>query len=330
MTDPDRLRAQQDELFAARYKLYADYGEWAGFALATVVGSMQQIAALKTEEGTRIVATRDGDYRNWDPDVLAVDNVAEGYIFQRVEQFGRLRSGGFRATVLSEEAGQRQFDFGGPSIYIVSDPFDGSLLYKNDLGAFYFTTVAVFDEQGSHLATAIGDLVNGRVDFADTGGAFTARLHNDRLIDITPSRPGSCTALASAVLETYLLKPKYLYQEPDDAYSFAETLKPLLSAVKFLHANGGPGGFADVAFGRVDVYLAHKQPFIDVFSGLGVAQQAGAVITTFDGQPVRFVPDVNQRLYVVCSANQPLHQAVLDRLRAIRQQHAIQWSKQRK
>ncbi|HUW83135.1 MAG TPA: inositol monophosphatase family protein [Phycisphaerae bacterium] len=327
MTDPQKLRAEQDRQFAARYRQYTEYGQWSAFALATVVGSMEQIAALKTEEGARTVATREGDYRNWDPDVLAVDSVAEGYIFQRIEQFAKMLPGGFRATVLSEEAGRKQFDLGDQQVYIVSDPFDGSLLYKNDMGAFYFTTVAVFDRDGRHLATAIGDIVNRRVDFASDRGAWTARLDGDRLIDVKQPAPGSADAIAKAVLETYLLKPKYLYQEADDAYSFAETLKPLLSSVKFIHANGGPGGFADVAFGRVDVYLAHKQPFIDVFSGLGVAQQAGVVVTTFDGEPLTFTPDVNQRLYVVCSANRTLHQAVLDCLRDIRAQHNIEWRK---
>lgn len=319
--------AKEDEQFVARYERYESYGDWTGFVLATVVGAMEQIAALKTEEGARVVATRDGNYRNWDPEVLAIDDVAEGYIFQRVEQFGRLRKGGFRGTVLSEEAGEKKFDFGGQKVYIVSDPFDGSLLYKNDLGAFYFTTVAIFDESGKHLATAIGDIVNRRVDFASASGAWRGRLDGDELTEVKGPSLGGAGAIGEAVLETYLLKPKYLYQEADDAYSFVETLKPLLSSVKFIHANGGPGGFSDVAFGRVDMYLAHKQPFIDIFSGVGVAEQAGAVITTFDGEPLKFVADVNQRFYVLCSANRKLHEAVLDQLRVIREQHGIKWSK---
>jgi hypothetical protein len=56
-------------------------------------------------------------------------------------------------------------------------------------------------------------------------------------------------------------------------------------------------------------------------------QQAGAVVTTFDGEPLAFTPDVNQRFYVVCSANRTLHQAVLDCLCDIRAQHNIEWRK---
>lgn len=326
MVDPDHVSKQQAEQFLRRYQRYRDYGQWTGFALATIEGAMEQIASLQAEHGRQIVATRDGHYRNWDPQVLGVDSVAEGYIFQRIQQFGQI-CGGFNACVLSEEAGQKRFDFGPEPVYIISDPFDGSLLYKNDLGAFYFTTVAVFDQAGRHLATAIGDIVNRRIDFASSDGAWTARLGDDGLSDIRQPKPSSCTQIGSAVLETYLLKPKYLYQEADDSYSFAETFKPLLEQVSFIHANGGPGGFADVAFGRVDLYLAHKQPFIDVWSGIGLAQQANAQLSTFDGQPVEFTADVNQRLYVLCSANEQLHRAVLEQLQTIKRRCGIRFAK---
>ncbi len=318
-----RIRQLRDR----RFKQYAEHGPWGAFVLATIQGTIEEINGLKLAEGRRLVATRQGDYRNWDPDVLGVDEAAEGYIFDALKQFGATL-GGLRATVLSEEAGAKTLDLGaGMDVIVISDPFDGSLLYKNDLGAFYYTTVSVWDTRGGHLATAVGDCVNNRVDFAGGRTAFSARYTPDGLADLRHAKPSSTTDLARVTMETYLMKPKYLYQEPDDAYSFVETFKPLLSQVKFISGNGGPSGFTDVALGRTDLYLAHKQPLIDVFSGIGVALTAGAVITTFDGEPVQFSTDINSRHYILCTSNRALHQKVLRCIADIKRQAGLTWRK---
>ena len=312
---------------ARRFEQYADYGPWGAFALATIQGSIEQINALKVSEGRKLVATRDGDYRNWDPDVLGVDEAAEGYIFDSLKQFARTTPKGVKATIVSEEAGKHELDMGTEEVVIISDPFDGSLLYKNDLGAYYYTTVAVWTPEGKHLATAVGDCVNYRVDFANAETALTARYSDQGLTNITPASPSKTTDLAKTAMESYMMKPKYLYQEPDDAYSFVETFKPLLSQVKFINPNGGPSGFTDVAMGRMDFYLAHKQPLIEIFSGCGVALTAGTVITTFDGDPIKLSTDIDSRHFVVCAANPTLHRKVLACIADIRKSTGYQWKK---
>ncbi|HUW58077.1 MAG TPA: inositol monophosphatase family protein [Planctomycetota bacterium] len=329
MSGTDKEMQARHALWEKRLERYAEYGDWGAFALATVQGSIEEINALK-EEGRRLVATRDGNYRNWDPDVLAVDEAAEGYIFDCLKRFSERKSNAFSARVISEEAGERSFGTGSEKIVIISDPFDGSLLYKNDLGAFYFTTVAAYDGKGNHLATAIGDCVNRRVDFANTERAFTAKFAETALTDVRPPKLSINTDLSKVTIESYLMKPKYLYQEADDAYSFIETFKPLFSKVKFVCPNGGPGGFSDVAFGRMDVYFAHKQPLIDVFSGVGVARLAGAVITDFDGNAVPFSDDINKRFYVIASANRELHDQILTIVAGIRKATGLEWKKRPK
>jgi len=325
----DKQMEERHGLWKERLESYSEYGEWGAFVLATVQGSIEEINDLK-ESGRRLVATRDGQYRNWDPDVLKVDEAAEGYIFDSLKRFNEMKSDSFSARVISEEAGDRSFGTGKEKIHIISDPFDGSLLYKNDLGAFYFTTVAAFDENGNHLATAIGDCVNRRVDFANPDVALSARFEGSKLSDLKQPAPSANTDLSKVALESYLMKPKYLYQEADDAYSFVETFKPLLSRVKFICPNGGPGGFSDVAFGRMDVYLAHKQPLIDVFSGIGVARTAGAVITDFDGNDVPFSDDIHKRLYIVTSGNRELHDEILGIIAEIKRATGFKWEKPKK
>jgi len=329
MTHEKGQMESRQMLWQQRFDNFIDYGEWGAFALATVMGSIEEINGLK-ESARRVVATREGDYRNWDPDILGVDEAAEGYIFDCIGRFNGMKGDDFTATIISEEAGERTFGTGAKKITIISDPFDGSLLYKNDLGAFYYTTVAVYDADGSHLATGIGDCVQRRVDFANAETAMTARFKGAELINVkTPPRSENAD-LSKATIESYMMKPKFLYQEADDAYSFVETFKPFLSRVKFVVPNGGPCGFSDVAFGRIDVYFAHKQPLIEIFSGQGVARTAGVVITDFDGNEVPFSDDINHRLFVLASGNDAIHEQVLKILSDIKAETGYTWAKPRR
>ena len=85
----------------------------------------------------------------------------------------------------------------------------------------------------------------------------------------------------------------------------------MLKQFKFINPNGGPYGFVDVAEGKIDCYFARQQPFVDVFSGIYIAQQAGAVVTDFDGKAVKFVAEEETVWDVVATTNQTLHDQVL-------------------
>jgi fructose-1,6-bisphosphatase/inositol monophosphatase family enzyme len=107
-----------------------------------------------------------------------------------------------------------------------------------------------------------------------------------------------------------MMKPAFLY-------GTAEALRPIFERARFILPNGGPGGFADVAAGRIDVYLAWREALTEVFSGLYIAERAGCVVTGWDGVPVRFEPDVHAVYSIVCSANRRLHAEVLRALEAV-------------
>ena len=96
MSETEKVMEERHALWEERLESYAEYGEWGAFALATIQGSIEEINGLK-ESGRRLVATRDGDYRNWDPDVFAVDEAAEGYIFDCLKRFSQLKSARFSA-----------------------------------------------------------------------------------------------------------------------------------------------------------------------------------------------------------------------------------------
>ncbi len=107
-----------------------------------------------------------------------------------------------------------------------------------------------------------------------------------------------------------MMKPAFLYPT-------TEALRPLLGRARFVLPNGGPGGFVDVACGRVDVYLAWREALTEVFSSVAVALAAGCVVTGWDGAPLVFRPDIHALHTVVCSANPRLHGEVLRALEGV-------------
>ena len=283
---------------------FAEFGKWTAFGLSLAQTSLEAIESLGGK-GTEVIEGRPPGYRDFDPEVIGVDKQAEDAII------GGLRQSGVKAVVLSEEAGRLELP-GDPAragelaepVYCIIDPFDGSMLYRRQIPAFWYTCLAIYDRQRQPLCAVVVDVLQRTVDFANREGAYTATLSDDSLYAVKEARPSQVTALKDAFLESYMMKPRYMYPT-------AVTFRPLLEKCKFVLANGGPCGFADVAKGKVDVYLAVKEAAVEVFTGLPLAQRAGAVVTTFDGGPVAFEDDINKRFAVVCSANEHLHEQVL-------------------
>jgi fructose-1,6-bisphosphatase/inositol monophosphatase family enzyme len=267
----------------------------AEFVVRAVVAAVRHAHALG-EKATDVIATRQAGYREWDPEVIRIDRELENIYLSALQQTG------WRVTLLSEEVQQVELPGEGEPLFAVCDPFDGSALYRRGIRAFWFTAFALYGADGNPLAAAVGDLLNNRVEFCDADGVFAASVGN--LATRQPLRPNRVTQLNDAYLATYLMKPHFLYPT-------VERFKALLSAVKFVVPNGGPCGFTDVAAGRVDIYLAVRQPMTEVFTGLPIALRAGCVVTDFEGNPVPFDPDIRRRYDLVCACTPELHQQVL-------------------
>ena len=74
------------------------------------------------------------------------------------------------------------------------------------------------------------------------------------------------TELEKASIESYAMKPKkYLLPLVDE---YRKVMEPF----KFFLPNGGPYAFADVAEGKIDCYFERRQPYVDVFSGIFIAE----------------------------------------------------------
>lgn len=264
------------------------------------------VRRLAPGRGRRVVAGRDAGYRAWDPEVLGVDTAAER------AAIAVLRRAGVRGTLLSEEAGEvpigrRRSGDGAEAVFVIMDPFDGSLLYRRGIRAHWLTALGVYAGDGTPQAAGVIDHVTGEITLADSAGAFGVARPGARA---RPLRPARTRVLDGAFLEAYMMKPAFLYPT-------ATALRPLFERAQFILPNGGPGGFADVASGRIDVYLAWQEALTEVFSAVYVAERAGCVVSHWDGSPVRFRPDIHALHSLVCSANPRLHEDVLRALQGI-------------
>jgi fructose-1,6-bisphosphatase/inositol monophosphatase family enzyme len=257
---------------------------------------------------------RDGtprSYRHWDTETLRIDKEVEGYY---IDQLSR---DGIDAIMLSEEAGRlviKPRNSPPPAmsmpVFFVSDPFDGSMLYKRNIPDFWYTALAIYTRpeiipEAEPLTAVVVDLVSKLVHYCDTNASYEGTIHPDGSVS-EPRRlaPNTTSELAQSFLETYMMKPPFMYPT-------SEIFKFLLTKVKFILPNGGPCGFCDVANGRIDIYLGHKQPHNDIYPGLAVAEKAGCVVTTFEGHPVRFDDHIEKRYNVLCTCTKALHEKVL-------------------
>jgi fructose-1,6-bisphosphatase/inositol monophosphatase family enzyme len=307
-----------DDRFAKRLACLEGEAKLTAFNVAAVAEAIDTVHALKgTTAGLQTIQTRQGDWKSWDPDVFGVDEATEGGYIKRLRELQR------PIVMLSEESDRVDVNLqvAAEPMYCVSDPFDGSWLFKRQLPLWWYTSLAFFAKDFTPLSTATGDVTQNLIAFADSTGAYLITSEGDRLVDKRPldeayrqatagDAPGD---LGGACIESYGLKPKKFLKPLIERYG------DLVYSFKMFYPNGGPFGFVDVATGQVDVYFAVQQPFVDVFSGLDVAVRSGAVVTDFEGNPFRLETDDCHTQYdVVASRSQRLHDQVLDKLASCR------------
>lgn len=282
---------------------------WREIVVTGLQAAHATVRRLASAAGQRVVAGREAGYRAWDPEVIGVDTATERAVVAALKRHG------IHGTLLSEEAGERALTArsGVPSsitepVYVVMDPFDGSLLYRRGIRAHWFTALGIYGRDGAPRASGIIDHTTAEVTVADSAGAVRIPRPGARPVRL---RPAATRRLDGAFVEAYMMKPSFLY-------ATATALRPLLERAKFILPNGGPGGFADVAGGRIDVYLAWNEALTEVHSAAYIAARAGCVITNWDGSPLAFTPDIHAVYNLVCSANPMLHREVLAALKTIR------------
>lgn len=300
-----------DELFLNRKTSFKEEGETSSFNIAAVAEALDIITELKEKNiGTETVEARIGEYKSWDPDIFRVDKDTENKYIERLKGLN------INVVLLSEEIGRLDINFDKKTdvVYAVSDPFDGSFLFKRGISDFWYSSLAFFDKEFKPISCAVGDAISKVIAYANDKGSFITKLENENIIfrfkldekyRKTMGRK-NITEIKNASIESYAMKPKKFLFPLVDEY------RELLTDFKFFLPNGGPYGFVDIAEGKIDVYFALRQPFVDVFSGIYIAMQAGAVVTDFNGNEVKFTDNVKSVHDVVASTNKILHEKVLE------------------
>jgi len=311
----------KDELFAKRCENWRSEGDLTAFNLACVAEALDTVSSLSEQNvGWEVVEKRIGEYKSWDPEIIKVDKDTENGYWRRLEERGT------PFIFLSEEAGRVEInsDRKGETYFVVCDPFDGSFLFKHGIPAYWYSSLAFFNSDHHPASCVVGDCYPRVLAYANEQGAFRVELGEDQLLHkvkldrqyrILMGRP-DVTQMEGASIASYAMKPKKFLMPLVDEY------RELLEPFKFLNPNGGPYGFVDVAEGKIDCYFALRQPFVDVFSGIYVAEQAGAVVTDFDGKRVGFEPDEETVWDVVATTNEQLHEKILAAIARCKQKNA--------
>lgn len=272
-------------------------GPLTSFAIASVLGAIKKISQLNEEKGKVVVATRTNE-RKYDPETFKVDEVAEGYFLERIKQ-SKIPS-----IIISEELGKKLINAKNEDdikYYFISDPFDGSWLYKRGLKKDWYTTLAIYTKEGIAVTSAVGDIINKIIYFCNSSESFTLNLDNNKIKKIKPS---NITLLKEATISSYLLKPHRMYPT-------IQQYENIFKNSKFINTNGGPNGFCEVANASTDAYLAINEPFIEIFSALPIAIRAKTIVTDFQGNQINFDLDYKKKYNILCSSTKKLHEEIL-------------------
>ena len=229
---------------------------------------------------------------------VEVDRVAEAAVFHHL---GGLAERGERFSVLSEEAGQR--DFGAPYPLVLVDPVDGSLNAKQGVPLFGLMLAVL---EGPTLADATAGLVQN----LSTGRTWTALRGGGARSDGAP-----LTVLARSDRER--IEVLGLESTPR-ALKLAQPLVERSHKIRILGSMAI--SLALTSAGALDVFCAPIPVRVfDTAASLLLLRESGGVATTLEGEPLDGLRcDLSTRATLLCAPTPELHAEALAIVRAAR------------
>lgn len=206
-------------------------------------------------------------------------------------------------TLISEESGIIKFREGPEEVYVTADPIDGTTNLTRGI-PFYATSIAISTkpELQTVYAALVADLHHDVTYTAVKGEG--ARRNNK---EIGPSEQIDLTeAVISIDLNIY------------KAREIAPNLTSLIERTKHIrHLGANALELCFVADGTIDAFIdiRGKLRATDVAAAWLIVREAGAMITTLEGEPLNARLDPTERLAFVASANQQIHRAILNLLK---------------
>ncbi|HKW58265.1 MAG TPA: inositol monophosphatase family protein [Candidatus Dormibacteraeota bacterium] len=222
---------------------------------------------------------------------VEVDRAAEAVVFN---ELAALAEGGETFSVLSEEAGHR--DFGAALPLILVDPVDGSLNAKQGVPV-YGLMLAVLD------GPKVADTLAGLVMNLATGQTMTAVRGHGARRDGEPLRVLERADPSRIELLGLESTPRAL-----------KVAAPLVERAAKVRILGSMAiSISLVASGGLDVFSAPMPVRVfDMAASLLLLREAGGVATTIEGRPLGDLPcDLNTRATLLCAPNRQLHEEAL-------------------
>lgn len=194
--------------------------------------------------------------------------------------------------------GEETEDVAGPTespFRWIVDPLDGTTNYVHGL-AFYSVSIAV-EHHGALIAGVVYDPERDECFSASRGGGA---MCNGRKIGASTT-----TSLDQALLVTGF-PPKTRADSPD-VLRFGR----MMEASRAIRRLGSAAlNLCYVACGRVDAYWASSVKAWDIAAGVLIAEEAGALVTSLDGEPLDL-----WRPQILTASTMELHRALIEGLR---------------
>ena len=253
-------------------------GEIAAFADFAVVTARTAGAILRE----RIGKPHDVQYKGTIDMVTEADKASEALIAERI----RSR---FPAHDLLGEEGARGAS-GSPYRWIV-DPIDGTTNFAHSLPTFAVSIALELD--GAPLVGVVHDPMRDECFLAVRGGGAT--------LNGAPLRVSPTTALIGSLLATGFAYETSLRLRQADVW------RVLIPQVQAIRQTGSSAlNLAYVAAGRLDGYWERGIHPWDVAAGALIAQEAGGVVTAFNGGAY------HSAARELVASNGPLHPFLID------------------
>ena len=199
--------------------------------------------------------------------------------------------------VLSEEAGEVGDSKG--KLLAVVDPIDGSSNFERGI-PFYCTSVAIAD------GPAHRDIFFGIVRNLVSGEVYTATKGKGARKDGNNIRTSKTTELSKAVAGIDISRA---------SQGKLKALLPLMGSIsRQVHYGANALELCLVAEGKTDAFVdvRGRMRTVDFAAAQLIVSEAGGVVSSPEGDDLRFSMDLHNRFSFVASSNKELHRNVLE------------------
>lgn len=173
-------------------------------------------------------------------------------------------------AIVGEEGASGDAD--APDVWYV-DPLDGTTNFAHGL-PFYCVSVAL-RSAGQTVAGAVYDVPRDEMFAAGLGGGATVNGEPLRVSGVRRLDRALVVAQAQSV-------------DPAQIRAYADLVERLMSVAGGLRSLGSPAlTLCAIAAGRLEAYCEHAMDAWDIAAGQLILQEAGGLLTRFDGTPHR-------------------------------------------